>query len=142
MKKRILSSLLAAGLLLSINVYAQKNIPDAAKKSIAAAYPTVKNVKWEKEGNNYEAGFKQNDKSMSVVLTASGNILETETSIKTTDLPSAAIAYLKSKFGAAVKITEAASIKKANGTTVFEAEVKGSDYLFDTKGKFMKSEKE
>jgi hypothetical protein len=142
MKKTMLIGLIAASLMVTVNVYAQKNIPETAKKSISSTYPGVKDVKWEKEGANYEAGFMSGGKQLSIVLDAKGNILETETAISTNNLPAKAISYLKTKFGAGVKIAEAASIKKADGTEVFEAEVKGTDYLFDIKGNFIKSEKE
>jgi len=141
MKKKIFTAIIAMATFTSLNTFAQ-NIPDAAKKSLAKTYPTAKDIKWEKENGNYEAGFKQDGKELSLIIDAKGNILETESAIKPTDLPPSALSYLKTKFGSNLKIKDAASIKKADGKIVFEAEVKGLDYLFDTNGKFIKTAKD
>lgn len=122
----------------SLSASAQQNIPQAAKNTIAKSYPGVKNIKWDVEETNYEAGFVSGGKHLSVLLDKNGSVLETETDIAVKALPAAATAYLQGKFGATLKITEAAMIKKANGKMMYEAEVKGKDYLFDDGGKPIK----
>ncbi|MBC7652844.1 MAG: PepSY-like domain-containing protein [Oligoflexus sp.] len=141
MKKKIFTAIIVVATFTSLNTFAQ-NIPAATKKSLTKTYPNAKDVKWEKENSNYEAGFQQDGKELSLVIDAKGNILETETAIKTTDLPQSVLSFLKSKFGNNLKIKDAAKIKKADGNIIYEAEVKGLDYLFDANGKFIKTAKD
>ncbi len=102
-------------------------VPVAVKASFEKAYPAVKNVKWEKEKSNFEAGFKQGGNEMSAVFKADGTQLETELEIKPADLPATVTAYVKQHYkGATIK--EAAKITKANGEVNYEAEVKGKDH--------------
>ncbi|MBU1373746.1 MAG: hypothetical protein KKG25_14825 [Bacteroidetes bacterium] len=141
MKKLILSGFIAIGTMISSSSFAQ-SIPAMVKASLTKAYPTVKNVHWDKENPNYEAGFKLDGKEMSILMDSKGSILETETAISTKELPAGVFSYLKTKFGAAYKISETAFIVKADGTKIYEAEVKGLDYMFDTSGKFIKAQKD
>ncbi|MEZ0612434.1 PepSY-like domain-containing protein [Fibrella sp. WM1] len=108
--------------------------PAAVKATIARLYPTAKNVKFEKEDGDYEAGFKHNGKSMSVVLDAKGTVKETETEIPVNALPAAVRDYVAKQMPGK-KIKEAAEIVDANGTKKYEAEVGGKDLMFDTSGK-------
>lgn len=111
--------------------------PAAVKATIARLYPTVKNVKFDKENDDYEAGFKHNGKSMSVVLDAKGTVKETETEIPVSALPASIRDYVAKQMPGK-KIMEAAEIVYANGTKKYEAEVGGKDLMFDTAGKPLK----
>ncbi|NID13607.1 PepSY-like domain-containing protein [Fibrivirga algicola] len=111
--------------------------PAAVKATIARLYPTVKNVKFDKENGDYEAGFKHNGKSMSVVLDAKGTVKETETEIPVSALPASVRDYVAKQMPGK-KIKEAAEIVDANGTKKYEAEVGGKDLMFDTAGKPLK----
>jgi len=101
-------------------------------------------VKWDKEGDNYEASFKQKGNEMSVVLDASGNTFETEVEIEKSELPPAVLEVIKKDF-AGYKIEEAAKIT-ANNVVSYEAEVeKGEEsfeLIFDPQGKILKKEEE
>lgn len=110
--------------------------PAAVKATIARLYPTVKNVKFEKENGDYEAGFKHNGKAMSVVLDAKGTVKETETEIPVNALPAAVRDYVAKQMPGK-KIKEAAEIVDANGTKKYEAEVGGKDLMFDTSGRLL-----
>lgn len=110
---------------------AQKTPPQAVVAAFNQKFPGVKKVGWDKEKNGeWEAEFEQNEVDMSANFSADGKWLETETEIKVTDLPAPVQAALKGK-----KIKEAARIQKADGTTVYEAEVRRKDLLFDADGK-------
>lgn len=141
MKKLILLSIGSAAVL---SVCAQKldeaKVPAAVKTSFEKQFPGVL-AKWEKEGGNYEVNFKQNDHNMSVLITPSGSITETEMDIKIAALPAPALAYVKEHYKGTA-INEAAKITKADGTVNYEAEVKGKDVLFDASGKFIKESKD
>ena len=140
MKTLLLS--LSAALLLSSAAHAQKmtaaQVPAAAKATFKAKFPTVKTNTWEKEGSDFEAGFKMNGKTMSAVITPAGELHETETDMKAAELPAAVRATLARDYKA-YKVNEAATIVKADGTTVYEAEVakggKKQDVLFTADGK-------
>ena len=141
MKKVIIIALLGLGV---SQVFAQKikdsEVPQAVKAAFARAYPSVKDVKWEKEGDSFEAGFDQNRKDISVVLDAMGMIKEVETEIQKSELPKATQETLAKDY-AGYKIEETAKLL-ANGVTTYEAEVekgeKSFELIFDTGGKLLK----
>ena len=119
----------------------EKDVPTPVKTTFKKQYPNTKDVKWEKEGKNFEAEFELNKTEQSVLLNAQGNILETEVEIELNQLPSAVLDYIKANYkGQSVK--EAAKITDANGKDTFEAEVMKMDVLFDESGKFLKEKKD
>jgi hypothetical protein len=116
-------------------------VPAAVKVSFAKKYPDVDRVKWEKEGDSFEAGFKDIDRSMSALFAADGSLTESELTIPTASLPPSVMVYLKAHYkGAAIK--EAAKITKASGEINYEAEVKGKDLIFDANGQYLRSVKD
>lgn len=121
----------------TIVIRAGIDVPAAAKSAVARLYPGVKDVKWEKEDGNYEAGLTYNGKELSLVIDAKGNILETETTIAVSALPTSVRDYV-AKHYAGKKIKEAAEIVDAKGKKTYEAEVGGKDLMFDTNGQFIK----
>ena len=139
MKKLLLPLAL---LLFASSAQAQKlaasQVYTAAKTTFKAKFPSVTNVTWEKEGSAYEAGFELNGKSMSALITPAGELLETETDMSAAELPAAVRATLARDYKE-YKVKEAATIVKANGQTVYEAEVarggKKADVLFTADGK-------
>jgi hypothetical protein len=147
MKKTIRASFIASMFAIAFSnmATAQKlnaaKVPQTVKAAFSKAFPTAGSVKWEMENNNYEAGFKQDGKSMSAVMDAKGAVLETETDIKVAELPKAVADYLTVHYKGA-KVKEAAIIKKASGEINYEAEVNGKDVLFNSKGEFIKEVKD
>ncbi|WPO89259.1 hypothetical protein [Chryseobacterium sp. HR92] len=114
-------------------------IPLAVEKAFQKSHPSI-TAKWEEEDGKYEAGFKQNGKKMSILYSAAGVLEESETEIAISQLPPSVAQYTaQHKLG---NIKEAAKITKADGTVLYEAEVKGGDALFDTKGNFVKLQKD
>ena len=127
--------ILVAALLCGTCAIAQqkKDAPSDIKATFAKAYSRATKVKWEKEGDKYEASFVLNGKEMSVLYNSNGTAEETETKIAVTELPAKAKAYALSKGN----VKEAAKIVTASGTVKYEAEVKGKDLIFDDKGNFL-----
>ncbi len=119
----------------------ESEVPVAVKEGFKKNFPNSKAEKWEKEGANYEAEFDLNKIETSVLLDATGNVLETESEINIQQLPTAATAYLQ-KNAAGQKIKEAAKITDSKGTVTYEAEAGGADYIFDSTGAFIKKEVE
>lgn len=142
---------LIALLLVSFTVFAQETkVPKIVKDSFTKLYPKVTDVKWDKEGKTeFEAGFKENGKDVSVVFDEKGNLIETETAIQINELPKSAASFVEKNY-TGFKISEAAKIISAKGEVTFEAEITKDkvkkDLLFDSKGnidqKDMSSENE
>lgn len=142
MKK--LALLMSAGMIASLSQaqkQPEKEIPPPVKSAFQKAYPTAKEVKWEKENENFEADFEIGETDYSVLLDANGNILETEIEISADALPVNAKEYV-SKTYAGQKIKEAAKITDAKGIVTYEIEIKGKDLIFDNNGAFIKEIKE
>ncbi|HEX2846944.1 MAG TPA: PepSY-like domain-containing protein [Chitinophagaceae bacterium] len=115
----------------------EKDVPAAVRTGLQKQFSNARNVKWEKEKGNYEAGFKVKQTDYSVLLGASGNIMETEAPIASDALPAPVKEYV-SKHYPGKKIKEAAKITDAKGVITYEAEVNGKDLIFDDSGKFIK----
>ncbi len=112
-------------------------VPAAVTTAFAKAYPSAKEVGWEKEkSGDYEVGFDQGKEEMSVVYNSQGKMLEVETEMAVKDLPAAVQTALKGK-----KIKEAAKIVK-EGKTYYEAEVGGKDLMFTADGKMVSEMKD
>lgn len=136
--------LVLAAFLLALDAPAQAQklnatqVPTTVVAAFKQKFAQVKEVKWEKEGDKYEAGFEQGKVEMSALLSASGELLETESEMAPAQLPSAVRAKLASTYKS-YKVTEAAKIVAAStGATTYEAEVmrggKKRDILFEANG--------
>jgi hypothetical protein len=129
---------------LTLSAFGQKldasKVPEPVKTAFTTKYSGI-TPKWEKEDGNYEAGFKQNGKSISAMFTPAGIFTESEMDIAVSDLPATVLAYLKDHY-AGKTIKEGAKITKADGTVNYEAEVNGKDVIFDANGKFLKEVKD
>lgn len=112
------------------------NVPAAVTAAFAKQFGTA-DADWEKEGVNYEAEFEHNKRETSTVFSADGKLLETEVEISVTELPAAAMEYIK-KNHAGATVKEATKITDAAGVVTYEAEIKGKDLIFDAKGNFIK----
>lgn len=130
-------------------VYAQKKgevkVPEKVKDAVVKAYPEAKNVKWEKEGDKFEANLNNNNIPTSLVVTSDGKIVETEVTIEKTMLPKG-VEELVSKNYKGYKITETAKIVDDKGVTTYEVQItKGKihkDCLFDKEGKPLEKNEE
>lgn len=112
---------------------AQKTPPQTVMAAFNQKFPNMTVEKWDMEKNGeWEAEMEQNGTDMSANFSATGQWLETETEIKKAELPAAVQTALKGK-----KVKEAARIQKADGTTLYEAQVRHKDLLFDASGKRM-----
>jgi hypothetical protein len=115
--------------------YAQKldakKVPQEVKDAFKKAHPSSI-AAWEWEDANYEANFTEGGKTMSCVINKQGTILETESPIKASELPSAATTYMDQHFKDK-KWKEVAKIVKANGEVNYEVNA-GTDVLFDANG--------
>jgi hypothetical protein len=113
-------------------------VPETIKKAFETTYKDAENVKWLKEDNACEAEFELKGVVMTANYDEFGNLFETETRINAKDLPAAINTYIKKNLSGA-EIKEAAKITDAKGIVTYEAEVNGTDYIFDQKGIFIKT---
>ena len=116
-------------------------VPAAVTAKFASLYPNIKDVDWEKEDANYEAGFELNKMEATVVIDANGNLLETEMEMDVTALSKSATDYAAKNYPA-YKVKGAAKITDGKGTVMYEAELKNGkdemDLVFDANGNFIK----
>jgi hypothetical protein len=142
MKKTIL---IIASLLFVITMNAQKikesEVPATIKTAFAKQFPGMKVEKWEKENGAYEAEFDNEKVETSVLFDNNGALLATEKKIEISELPLSVVDYV-SKNLTGKKIKEASIITDAKETVTYEAEVDKVDYIFDSKGKFIKESKD
>lgn len=135
---------LAALLLTGTAALAQKTskVPPAVATALKAKYPQASKVTWEKEKGNFEANWGgKSGEDMSVVFTPAGALVEQVEAIDAATLPAAATTYLKAHY-AGKKVSEAAKVTDASGKITYEAEIKGTEVVFDEKGNFIKAAKE
>lgn len=141
LKMAALAGALAAPAFAHAQMLKPAQVPAAAIATFKAKFPTVKTNTWEKEGDKYEAGFKLNGKTMSALITPAGELMETETDMSPSQLPTPVRTKLASDYKT-YKIKEAATIVRADGSTVYEAEVakggKAQDVLFMADGTLAK----
>jgi len=141
MKKIIL---IIPTLLITTFTFAQKikdnDVPSEVRLSFQKLHPNIKDVDWEKEDANFEAEFEAGKTETSVVFDSKGNILETETEIASSELPATIANYISTNYPGQ-NIKEAAKIVTANGTVMYEAEIKDKDLIFDSNGSLVKEVK-
>ena len=110
MKKLVI---VIAIIMVSLVSFAQKikeqNVPQIIKNALLQKFPNAKEVKWDKEGKNFEASFDLNNIDNSVLFNSDGKIVETETEIKVSQLPKSALQYLNDNYKNQ-KVKEAAKI--------------------------------
>jgi len=140
MKRFVLISLCTVLICFSVNAQkgADAKVPAVLKASFAKQFPKATDVKWEKEGGNWEVALKNNGKEMTVVMDPKGKVTETEIPIQVTELPGAAMKYIADKF----KGKPILSIDKITAGTKVSYEVvvqKGKAMMFDENGKYLKT---
>ncbi len=117
-------------------------VPAAIKEACSKKFPesAKSKVSWEMEKGNYEANWGgKSGEDNSAMFTPSANFIELVKAISASQLPAAAIAYVKKhENGATIK--EAGHVTDANGKVTYEAEIKGKELIFDENGKFLKAE--
>lgn len=131
-----------AALLLVVPTGAQQlpaaKVPAAATATFAARCAHPASVSWEQAGANCEAGYRRAGKKMAAILSPTGPLKETETEMSTAQLPAPVRATL-ARACTNAKVGEAATIVRADGSTVYEAEIsqvgKKRDVLLTADGK-------
>ncbi|HVW95726.1 MAG TPA: PepSY-like domain-containing protein [Mucilaginibacter sp.] len=115
-------------------------VPAVVKSALLKKYPEAAKVSWEKEKGNYEANWGgRSGEDNSVMFTPAGQFIEIVKAIAIKQLPANIAPYIKAHYNGA-KIREAGKVTDANGKTMYEAEIRGADLIFDEKGVFIKKD--
>ncbi|HVW13031.1 MAG TPA: PepSY-like domain-containing protein [Mucilaginibacter sp.] len=140
MKKIVLSAVLLSAIIGSIKAQGNKSstVPAVVKKALMKKYPEATKVTWEKEKGNYEANWGgKSGEDMSVQFTPSGVFVEQVVAISPSVLPYKVSQYVKEHYKG-VHVKEAGKVTNADGSTNYEAEIKGKDIIFDEQGNYLK----
>ncbi|CAN5457306.1 hypothetical protein BH09BAC6_BH09BAC6_21200 [soil metagenome] len=115
-------------------------VPAVVRSALAKKYPETTKVHWEKEKGNYEANWGGRlGEENSVVFTPAVVFVEIVKAIPVSTLPKSVAPYVKAHYKGA-KIKEAGKVTDAAGKTLYEAEIKGGDLIFDEKGNFIRKD--
>jgi hypothetical protein len=141
MKKTLFAGI---ALVITSGVMAQdlksKDVPQVVKAALVSKYPQAAKVSWEMENGNFEANWGgKSGEDNSASFTPKGEFVEIVNAIKISELPPPVAPYIAAHYKGA-KIKEAGRVTDAAGKTMYEAEIKGSDLIFDEKGKFIKKD--
>ena len=142
MKRELLfaAAIVAAAISVKAQDLKSANVPAAVKSELTKRYPEATKVSWEKEKGNFEANWGgKSGEDNSVMITPAGSFVEIVKAIKISDLPASVAPYVKAHYKGA-KIKEAGRVTDAAGKTMYEAEIKGGDLIFDENGKFLKKD--
>jgi hypothetical protein len=125
----------------SASVLAQKldasAVPASIKISFIKKFPGI-TPDWIKKNGQYAAGFTHEGHSILAMFDDNGTMTESEVSIQISELPEAAIEFVKShRKGASIK--KAFKITKANYEINYETETNRMNILFDDKGNFLRA---
>lgn len=121
MKKNFFSLIVIA--LPAFSAAGQLNVPDAVKAAFNNKFPAATNVKWEKENKKeLEVNFRMNNTDVSANFGLDGSWVETETTILSSELPTAVSNAVSSKFpGAVYGRTE--KIEKPGNKIMYEVNI-------------------
>jgi hypothetical protein len=138
---------LVLGLVFTLGVLGAKaqqisfnKVPEPVKSAFKKQYPEAIKISWEREKGNFEANWGgKSGEDNSAQFTPAGNFIEIVKAISIKDLPKNVAPYIASHYNGA-KIKEAGKVTDSNGKTMYEAEIKGSDIIFDEQGNFLKKD--
>lgn len=99
-------------------------IPQEVTTAFSQKYPSAESIKWEMEDGDYEAEFKVGDLEMSANFSKTGLWLESETALKSGNLPEAVVAGIAANFPGA-KIEEAEKLDLPDSSISYEVKLEG-----------------
>ena len=115
-----------------------KDVPVTVTDAFSKAYPTIMDVNWSKDGNNYAVNYAENKLGKSVTWANSGDLIGTNEEIIVSALPITVMVYVKKNYNEEI-VKEASKNTDAQGTVTYETGITGMDLFFDSEGNFLKS---
>lgn len=123
----------------------QNGVPQAVLKSFQSKFVDAKEVEWEIEGDEFEAGFKLEGQEFEAEFDKDGNWLATEKEIALTDIPAPVLESIKAKYPDR-ELKEAEWVNSAKHGECYEVELlkdnKEMDVYFSPDGTFLEEEAE
>lgn len=117
----------------------KSEVPQIVIQNLESWYPGVSKVKWEMNDGMYVASFLVNKLENEVVISSEGEFSSSETEIIYNELPESIQKYLAEHFPN-MTFEEMEMEMDSRGTTTYEVEVGGTDYLFSADGKLISQE--
>lgn len=122
----------------------ESEVPEAVKKTFTQKFSGAKEVKWSKESpTEFEAEFDLGGHEESASFDNTGKWMETETEIKTSELPQAVQTTIAKEF-AGYKIEEAEKAESPSQGSFYEVELKNGKVKYEVQlsaeGKVIKKE--
>lgn len=141
-KLKMKTKLLVLAILVFPLMLSAQDIPSNVKQKVKTMYPEAGDIKWDVEGKGqYEAELKIDGVQTALLFDSEANLIETETKIAVSELPSKVRDYISSEY-VGKSINEAAKIIDSKGNLKYEAEItegkKSKDILFDQDGNILK----
>jgi hypothetical protein len=118
-----------------------KDVPEVVTSAFYKTYPSVKDVDWSKDGNNFMAGYDADKIDKFATYTYSGTLVSTGTEIVASALPPNVMVYVKKTYNED-EVKNACKITDALGVVTFKGKVKGMDLTFDLNGNIVSSVKD
>ncbi|MBC7864731.1 MAG: PepSY-like domain-containing protein, partial [Bacteroidia bacterium] len=119
-----------------ITTIKENQLPDAVKSAFGQKFPNAKGVTWRVNEERYDAVFKSEGKVVDAHFSKEGVFSNTETSLKTKNLPAIIIASIQSSEYAEWKLVRAGFIETNKNITYYKVGfLKGGEnkfILFDT----------
>ena len=113
-------------------------VPTAVMDEFMLRYPDARNITWQvvPTHEKYRADFKNYKMATTAILSSDGQLVETETQIRTCALPEPALHFLAEKY-TDKKIEKAFILEDQAGIITFEAVVEMMDFTFDAQGEVL-----
>jgi hypothetical protein len=113
--------------LLVLNLFSQEKVatdkvPAVIRQAVAKRFPAAKNIQYEKQDQEYRAGFLENGKQCYVYYDPAGKWLETEKAIDPSALPKEVAASAAKNFKG-YTIVDAARREASDKGTCYEADL-------------------
>lgn len=119
-------------------------VPSTIIGNFNQQFPHAEKSKWEMEEKNYEVAFHLNQVEYAAIYSPTGEWLETEQEIKSSELPDAVKKAIEKEFGKS-EIEEAEKVSLPNNVLVYEVEIEQNkkqtfEVQFSSEGTLLKKE--
>ena len=114
-------------------------IPTPVLYNFNERFPTVSELKWRQDGENFEATFRDTLSQRLVLFSPDGEVVLAETGLNPNSLPEGVLNYINANLKDKT-IESAKMVITTAGSITYEIRVEGKDYIFSGDGTFMSSE--
>jgi hypothetical protein len=137
--KKLILILAITGILTTVNAQtlSTDNLPVVVSKAFNKANPKVENVEWKQVGNNYyKADYVSEGRQNSVTYNAKGKIMETESEMPVSALPTETLKYINANYKSDF-VKQSWKLTSSNGKVKYNVKLQNAELNFDSKGEFV-----